>query len=135
MEIIDDEPQDGSQRPGEPDAELDGLKIRQFTALRRSAIRMRSWLLIAATICAVGALQLIILAVQLTHGNHSWGLWQTLYALVAGLAVLGARHFFRKARECKREIEKPILKDPETPPDFSTLGDGSERWKKLEDIR
>jgi hypothetical protein len=135
MEIIDDQPRDDSQRPPEPDVELDGVKIRQFTALRRSAIRMRSWLLIGAAVCAVGAMQLLILAVQLAHRNRSWGVWQTLYIAIAGLAVFGIRHFLRKAGRYKREIEKPLLKDPEAPPDFSTLGDGSDRWKNLEDIR
>jgi hypothetical protein len=135
MEIIDDQPPDDTEAKTAAEAELDGLKIRQFTALRRGAIRQRSWSLIAAALCVIGALQLIINAIQLTRHERSWGLWQTLYILIAPIAVYVALYFLKKARALKREIENSNLQQPEAPPDFSTLSDGSERWKNLEDIR
>jgi hypothetical protein len=34
-----------------------------------------------------------------------------------------------------REATKSRVDTPMTPPDFSTLSDGSQRWKNLEELR
>src|SRR5688500_3938720 len=41
----------------DPEEELDGLRIRQLSALRRGAFRARSWCLIVVVICAVAVIQ------------------------------------------------------------------------------
>jgi hypothetical protein len=50
------------------------------------------------------------------------------------LVALGWRALGR-AHQLKREADASALSEPETPPDFSQLSDGSESWKKLEDIK
>jgi hypothetical protein len=129
MEIIDDQPE-----KIEPPPELDGLRIRQLTALRRGAIRARSWCLITAVVCIVGTVQLLINTVQIMSRNHSWTWRATAYLLVAIGGCIAAIISLRRAQILKREIDKPLLDDPSTPPDFSTLSDGTQRWKSLENI-
>src|SRR5437763_15876747 len=112
-QIVDDTPVELPVAPEPPpDAELDGQKIRQFTALRRGAIRARSWCLIAATVCGVAAVQLIIKSVQNVRHTHTWGLRPTGFVLFAVAALMVAGYFLRRAKELKREIDKPMLEEP-----------------------
>jgi hypothetical protein len=53
--------------------------------------------------------------------------------VIAG--AYGAIFFMRRAIVLHREATQSYLKDPTTTPDFSTLSDGSQRWKNLEDLR
>jgi hypothetical protein len=55
--------------------------------------------------------------------------------IILGL-LIGTSFFFRKAAAYQREIRqlKPLA-DPVGPPDFSTLSDGSQRVRHLEDLR
>jgi hypothetical protein len=129
MEIIDDQPEKSDHPP-----ELDGLRIRQLTALRRGAIRSRSWCLITAAVCIVGTVQLLINIVQVIRYEHSLGLRAMGYLLVAIGGCIAAIFSIWRAQILKREIDKPLLDEPKNPPDFSTLSDGSERWKSLENI-
>jgi hypothetical protein len=49
--------------------------------------------------------------------------------------VLGL-YFGQRALAVHREIQTPARLPPEpTEPDFSTLSDGSQQWKNLEDIQ
>jgi hypothetical protein len=57
------------------------------------------------------------------------------YLLFIVLAVWGAGYFGSRARELRREAKASALPEPTTPPDFSTLDDGSKHWKNLEDVR
>lgn len=112
------------------DAELSAMRIHQISALRRGAYRTRSWLIIAAVVFLAGAAQLIYLAV------HGFRLGQRivpigdLAAAVAALVV--CPYFVRRALRVHREIHRSLIEEPTTPPDFSTLSDGSQRWKNLE---
>jgi hypothetical protein len=130
MEIIDDQPESV-----EPEPELDGQRIRQLAALRRGTIRARSWCLIAAGVCLVGAIQLVIFSVQLLHAGGSWGLRVGCYLVAAVGGVWLMVFFLRRARVLKKEIQKSALGQPESLPDFSQLSDGSQRWKNLEELR
>jgi hypothetical protein len=129
MEIIDDQP-DEIERP----AELNGGRIRQLAALRRGAIRARSWCLIAAGVCGVGAIQLVIFALRGIRGG-GWKIRAICYLLVAvaGFVLMG--FFLRRAARLKREIGKSAIGEAEGVPDFSSLSDGSQRWKNLEELR
>ena len=115
---------------------LNSNRIRQMAALRRGAIRSRSYCVIALSGCVVGAVE---------FGFDAWRRWPrpvnargALVALVyvlcgAGLLLLG-RYFFRLAMRFDREARQSNLPPPQTPPDFSQLSDGSQIVKNLEEI-
>jgi hypothetical protein len=136
VRLADMAPECQSETPPPSDdsdeADLSGLKIRQISDLRRGAHRSRSWLIIGAVACLVGAAQLIYFAIH----NHGLGmraaaLEDTLFVV---LALAFCVYFLRRAREMNREISNSKLEEPTTPPDFSSLRDGSQRWKNLEDL-
>jgi hypothetical protein len=114
------------------DADLSELRIRQVSDLRRGAIRSRSWLIVVAVACVVGAGQLIYLAVRQYHAGHRRGALRDV--LCAAVALLIVPYLVRRIRQLGNEIRETRLKDPQTPPDFSTLSDGSQRWTNLEDL-
>ena len=125
--------------PHTPDAcedELDGLRIRQLAALRRGAYRARSYALIGAVASVVVAIQLVLMTVAYVRAR-GWGLYPIGYVQAACVAALLGVYFGRRALALHREIQTPARLPPEPPegPDFSTLSDGSQQWKNLEDIR
>ena len=116
--------------------ELDGVRIRQLAAVRRGAFRARSYALVVTAGCIVVAIQLLFMTVEAARGG-GWGLMTTGYVLFAVALLLVAAHFGRRVRELSEELNAPAPLPPEPPggPDFSTLSDGSQQWKNLEDIR
>jgi hypothetical protein len=115
--------------------ELDGLRIRQLSALRRGAYRARSYALIGVGACVVTAVQLLIMTIAYVR-SRGWGMYPTGYVLGACVAVMLASHFGRRAMELHRETKTPAPLPPApAEPDFSPLSDGSQQWKNLEDIR
>jgi len=125
---------DAASPPPSRDEELDGIRIRQLAAARRAAYRSRSYCVIAAIVCVVAIVQLGWNGVKLLRAGGGT-LRPISYFLFAILAAWGVAHFMRKAVEFHREARQSALPEPTAPPDFSTLGDGSERWKNLEDVR
>jgi hypothetical protein len=116
-------------------AELDAMRIRQVSAGRRAAIRARSWLLIGVVGCLVGAGQCIWKARELHRREQHWGA-AAIVLIVVAIALFPAAGFFaRRWLAIGRELAQPLLDEPTTPPDFSTLGDGTQHWKKLEDVQ
>ncbi len=114
-------------------AELDGLRIRQLATLRGAAYRSRSHAVIAMLVCAVAMVQAgIFLAQQLMHVGFGWRV--LVYAGIVVAGGFGTRFFMRRAIALHREATQTQLPAPTTPPDFSTLGDGSQRWKNLEEL-
>lgn len=119
-----------------PQDELDGLRIRQVVALRRGAYRARSYALICAAVCVVAAVQLAIITVAHVHAHGLSG--RPLgYVLFACVALMLGGFFARRALELHREARTPPSLPPAPPegPDFSTLSDGSQQWKNLDEIR
>jgi len=115
-----------------PDDHLDSNRIRQMAALRRSAIRARSYCVIAIGGCLVGAAEFIFDAVRRwrIHGF----IVAILYSLAA-LVLLGLGwHFVRVALRLHHEAKKSALPEPTDAPDFSPLQDGSQFGKNLEDM-
>src|SRR4051794_39272905 len=105
-------------------AGLDGLRIRQLSAMRRAAYRSRSHAVIAMLVCVVAAIQCAIFLVQ--HLRHTGFGWRViLYAAIVVLGTYGATFFRRRAIALHREATQTYLHDPTTPPDFSQLSDGS----------
>jgi hypothetical protein len=120
--------------PPPPDEELSALRIRNLAAARRATYRARSYCLIAAAACLVCVVQLIWMIARQTH-ERGWGLQCTGYALFAALGLYGLLYFVTRARQLHREAKRSALSEPTTPPDFSTLDDGSKQWKNLEEVR
>ena len=117
------------------DDEINAVRVRHFSALRMAAIRTRSWWIVGATIAVLAAVEFFAKAALIAMDNHRWGGWSTLCAAVVVAAVWFARFAWRQVRQIQTEIDRPTLTDPDTPPDFSTLGDGRDAWKRLENIR
>jgi hypothetical protein len=113
---------------------FDKLRIENYTALRMSAIRARSWWLIGFVLSLLVLLDMLA-KITLHLMAHSWGWWPTIDLLVLLIAGRCAFHSFKRAEEFKREIGKSAIPEPTTPPDFSTLSNGQDRWKHLENVR
>jgi hypothetical protein len=114
--------------------ELDGMRIRQLAAARRAAYRARSYCVIGSVACAVSAIQLVWMTVR--HARLiGWGPRPIGYLLFAFLAVLASVYFARRGFAFHHEARRSLLADTADTPDFSSLDDGSKRWKNLENVR
>ena len=128
------ETQDADLSAGGPnDDELDALRIQQRATLRRAIYRSRSYAIIAAVVCVVATVQLGQFAYRAIRTNSA--VWAVAYLFAMIGSALGAIYFYRRALALHQETRRPELSAPEHPPDFSTLGDGSEQWQKLHDVR
>jgi hypothetical protein len=129
------EPEEPPQESADDRAdELDGMRIRQLATLRRAAYRSRSHTVIAMLVCAVAVVQSMTLLVRHLV-NYGVGPWVPAYAIFAIASIYGAIFFMRRAVALNRELHQVQIDRPTTPPDFSTLSDGSQRWKNLEDLK
>lgn len=121
-----------SNSASHPDEPLSGLRIRQISTLRRAAYRSRSWVIIAAGVCIVASLKLLLTAVtDIRAGRRALSIGYGLAAVA--LFIIGGR-FVRRALAMTQRIHEARQPEPPEPPDFSTLSDGSQRWKNLEDM-
>lgn len=124
-----------ADRRGDFAQELDGLRIRQVSTLRRGTSRARSYLVIAVIVSAVASVQLVLMTIDYVAAG-GWGLTPVGYLLFVGVLLMLAGYFGRRALELHRELQTPPPLPPvEGEPDFTTLSDGSQHWKNLEDIR
>jgi hypothetical protein len=114
---------------------FDKLRIENCTALRMGAIRARSWWLIALCMTLLVALDMLGRTAIFIWVFHRLDAVQCLRIALTIGTLYFARHAWRRARAFKLEIEQSAIPEPTTPPDFSTLGNGSERWKHLENVR
>jgi DNA-directed RNA polymerase subunit RPC12/RpoP len=130
----DPEPTD-EEREAKAESELDGLRMRHVVVVRRAAMRSRTYAIIGAAGCLLGVAKLAIMTWKETRGGTAWGLWPVTYVGVAIAALFGAAYFLRRAAHWQRESLAGKIPDPETPPDFSTLSDGSQHARNLEDLR
>ncbi len=135
LHSVVDDTADQVESTAESPEQLNSTRIQQLTKLRRATIRSRSWCLIGAVVGFAAVVELIHKIVQYVHQDHGWGLWPSVFVLIAIGSGVMALLFSRRVIELHREIQKPLLDDPQTPPDFSTLSDGSQRWKNLEEMR
>ena len=132
LDIVDDsEPEPSAE---EIEATFDSKRIKNITKLRMSDVRARSWWLVGLFFGVFTVLAVIwnsVLDVRL----HHWDIWSTLRLLLIPPGVWLGLHSKRQVKKFQTEIDKPMLTDPATPPDFSTLDNGSERWRDLGNIR
>jgi hypothetical protein len=130
---------------GRREAELSDLRVRQVSTLRRSLIRTRSYFLTGAWGCVAAVvelgwlvgLKLRELAADKAAGIHvgiTEYVMPTAESACLAAAVFGIPYFFRRARQVAVELKDTVMKDPETPPDLSTLGGGLEPWRGLDQM-
>jgi hypothetical protein len=104
---------------------LSDLAANKVLLERRSLFRTRTYF-------AVGIVFFIGLALQLARylalrlAVEDFGPRAAGYVAAIVSALLLAVLCFRKIRELNAELAKPVLAEPTTPPEFSTLSDGSE---------
>jgi hypothetical protein len=114
--------------------EIDAARIRRLATERRSINRTASYFIVAAGVCVVAIGQLAWMTIQHVRAL-GWTPRPIGYLLFVVLAVWGAWYFGMRAAALHREAKASVLPEPMTPPDFSTLDDGSKHWKNLEDVR
>jgi hypothetical protein len=131
----DNAPHDLTYDPHRQD-ELDGVRIRQLAALKRGAYRARSFAIIGCVASFVVAVKLALMTAGHVQAR-GWGAWPLGFASSSLVAMMLGSYFGRRAMDLHREINTPAPLPPPPPggPDFSTLSDGSQQWKNLEDIR
>ena len=133
LAVVDDTPPATEDR-GPPD-ELNAVRVRQLATLRLATLRARSWWLIGLLLSATTAIDLVGKAVVSVWHDRAWGVWPTLLVLGGVVATALAIAAGRAARRLGQEAATSALPPPTEPPDFSTLGDGTDRWRRLEEIR
>ncbi len=128
---------DDAPAPRETD-DLDGVRIRQITLLKRAAYRSRSYAHVLALSCLIGAGKCVWNVVSAIRNPDpdrmtAYGVVALWMAAAAACVYLTTR-FYRRAERFRREAETTMLPAPATPPDFTPLSDGSHQWRNLERI-
>jgi hypothetical protein len=114
-------------------SELDGLRMRHMVVTRRTAIRSRTYAILGAALCVMGAVKLVMMTVQDIRAA-GWGRWPAAFMIGAIACCCGMAYFLGRAAHWQRESRAEKMPEPETPPDFSTLSDGSQYAKNLENL-
>lgn len=132
--VVDDTP---PPPPTGADAgsELNGHRVRRVLALRRGAIKARSMWVIAAVLAGAAALDLSAKAGLYLSVVGRWGLRPAGFLVAAGGFVVVVVYGLREARRFGRELATTTLPEPTEPPDFEPLGNGTERWRLLDEVR
>ena len=106
--------------------ELNDLRIKQFVTERQATFRTRSYYVVGLCAAVVVAIQLGWRAVR-GFGQLGLDLRPTVYLSGAAAFLVVGWLFLYKVRELDAELAKPVVEEPTTPPDLSTLLDGSQR--------
>lgn len=106
-----------------------------LSARKRSLLRTRTYILVGAMVLAVAAIALVIKSVQGTVVMGGVGVRQGLLFLSAVPCGYLAGRLWRLYRQHTKLLLASDLGEPASPPDFSTLSNGDQRWKNLERIR
>ena len=125
---------DAMSEPDPEESKFDELRIRRTTVLRRGLYRSRSYAVTAAIGCAAAAAQCGYLIWQHAR-SRGWELRVILYVILMLTAVAGMVWFQRRAAALKREASRSHLPEPQAPPDFSTLSDGTQCGENLERLQ
>ena len=132
--VVDDtEPPPADDRP--PADELNAVRIRQLSTLRRATLRTRSWWVIAALLALSATLDLLYKTVRYVGHVHAWGWRPTLLAGCGIFAAMAVAYAARQAARLGREAAVSTSPPPTDPPDFSPLGNGADRWRALDHVR
>jgi len=112
---------------------INRLHVQQLTRERRSLIRSRSHALVGLCLCLVGAGELVLFGIRAIRHREPWT-GPAMYLLLVPVGLWLAWRMGRLAINLHRQSKVERLDEPKTPPDFSTLQDGSqfvENLKKL----
>jgi len=139
-------------------AELDGQRVRHIVVIRRTAMRSRTYCIVAAGGCIFGGLKLLLMACTEAY-QIGWHLRQSAFLVLVIAAVYGASHFMRRAaywntqsrphpvgtcEKCGYDLRATTGNCPEcgtpvpadhAPPDFSTLSGESPHLRNLERLK
>jgi hypothetical protein len=111
---------------------LDNAKIRRYILARRAALRIRSYCLVGFFGCAIGAADCAWHVVSLLRrGEIAWASGLTIAA--AAMAWLGWK-LLSRANVYARQAADVEHDPPAGEPDFSSLGDGSQKVRDLEEM-
>ena len=120
--------------------ELRELRIRQFSTLRRTAYRTRSYFIVGTAACLIIAIQLIIRGVQAIH-LVGWRGRPIGYFLAAGACLIGMTEFGIRVARVQRGINADLrareleeIEAAKQEPDFTPLSDGSQQARNLEQM-
>jgi predicted RNA-binding Zn-ribbon protein involved in translation (DUF1610 family) len=132
-----DVPEEGAANENEQEArelgELDSLRMRHLVVTRRTAMRSRTYNILGAATCLMAAAKLVVMTVKEVR-LAGWHLRQVSFVLFAIVALSPIPYLLRRAAHWARESRGVKMPDPETPPDFTALSDGSQHAKNLEDL-
>lgn len=133
MVVVDDETEQ-DQPAIAPEDELEEAKILRVVRERRAQVRTRGYYLVLMLACWVMAGQLAWVAVSALRlkGFHVLALGH--FAAAAALLLLGWA-MRRRAAAMAQKIRGSALPEPQKPPDFTGLSDGSQHAKNLEDTQ
>ena len=118
--------------------ELSSLRMRHIIVTRRAAIRSRTYCIVGAALCLMGAVKLVMMIVTDVK-IAGWHLLHYGYAICVAASVLGAGILAKRAAWWQRESRAPLFPpdnatSSDQPPDFSTLSDGSQHARNLENL-
>lgn len=116
--------------------ELDGLKIRQLSVLRRAEYRQRSYVITGLAACAIAVGQSIWMA-HVHVSERGWGPRVFGFLTVTLIAVVLSVWLWRLFKRQTAMIAEHHAADttPTREPDFSTLSDGQDRWERLNEVK
>jgi len=120
--------------------ELSGMRIRQISVMRRAAYRTRSYYIIGLGACVVIAIELCLMIVRSIRETHLHFRTSSLFAFAAYClfligAIAGGFFFARRLIELQQEIRQSLQKEPAAQPDFSSLQDGTQHIRELEQMQ
>ncbi|MDB5171324.1 MAG: hypothetical protein JWN51_97 [Phycisphaerales bacterium] len=131
---------DSPKRNAHHEEELRELRIRQFSTLRRTAYRTRSYFVIGTAACLIVAIQLMIRGVQALH-LVGWRGRPIGYFLAAGACLVGMVEFGIRVARVQRGINADLrareleeIEAASREPDFTPLSDGSQQARNLEQM-
>ena len=108
------------------------MRVHELARVRRAFIRARSWLVVGMVACVTVAGEFIQKTAQALRAQRALTARSALFVASTVIALFVALYFGRRAVAISRELARPLLDEPTTPPDFSTLSDGSQHWKNLD---
>lgn len=137
-QVVDDSEPDAVESeaavpPDDREERMSAVRVRQLSAERRGGYRLRSYCLIGAGLCVVLGIQLAGMCIRGAMGSR-FGAREIGLACGALAAGMAASFLVRRARDLTKELGNPAQPEPRSPPDFSTLSDGSHHWKTLDEM-
>lgn len=111
------------QRLQDQSQTLDNRHIRFVQLEKRSLYRWRTWMLVIALGCVGLAGQLVWIGVRQWTSDSTRSI--AYFVVAVGVGVFSLR-FFARAQRYLKQAQTMSLAEPTTPPDFSTLSDGSQ---------